>query len=362
MADTDWRRRTVGNADVVEEAGAGVKATQTPAVAVGGTEGSVPMEPADGVAVAALFEAVYGRSYVDATVYDAAEWARRIAAGTTLGQLLRDATGEVVAFCALEKSGHGGGSAEMCKAVARPAARHLGIVTQLINDLFVRAEADASIDVVWGKAVACHPYIQRIAIKVGFVNTGFMFDMAPAGTFAKEGIDQAVSTIMHVRVVSDRGREDATLHAPHAYGPLMAYLAAATGVKRTIVPGRNTPEAAETEASDAAWPDLDRAGLDVRRCGADIASVIADFDRRFDNHTTREIAVALDDPAAPAALEAARAAGYAFGAWMPCWMGVDALVMQKTRLPVRDEGMVLVEWTADGLFRAAVTDRRFLGS
>jgi hypothetical protein len=338
---------------------AGVKTTEVPAVSLGGTQGSQPMTAADGPAVAALFEAVYGGGYVDPSVYDPAEWRRRVGAGTTLGQVLRDAGGDIVAFCALEQSGHGAGSAEMCKAVAKPVARNMGIVTQLILDLFARAETDPSIDVVWGKAVACHAYIQRIALKVGFVNTGFMFDMAPAGTFAREGIAEAVSTIMHVRVVSERGRADAPLHCPHAYGPLLAYLAAATGVRRTVVPGCEAPSEPASEAADAAWPDLDRAGLDIRRVGADVDRVIADFDRHHDDRATREVAVARDDPAAPAAVAAARRAGYAFGAWMPCWMGADALVMQKTRLPVREDGVVLVEWTADGLFRAAEADRRF---
>ncbi len=137
------------------------------------------LDPSESDRLGAAVRAVYGETYPVRWTYDAAEVARRIAAGLLLSAIAETADGELLCHSGLVLSapddvvGHAG------QALTLPAARGRHIFTTVKRYLVDRAAALGLMG-MYSEATAAHPFSQKALLQLGGHETGFMLGFIPA--------------------------------------------------------------------------------------------------------------------------------------------------------------------------------------
>lgn len=136
------------------------------------------LAPEEAAAFTALVRRCYGDSYDQAWVYNPAEIARRLRAGT-MHSTVASAGDDVVAHLALLRNEADDDVAESGQAVVDPEYRGHHVFTDL-----KRAAADwagrAGIFGLYSEATAAHPYSQKANVALGAVETGVLVGYIPA--------------------------------------------------------------------------------------------------------------------------------------------------------------------------------------
>jgi serine/threonine-protein kinase RsbW len=135
--------------------------------------------PAEGAVLSEAIRVAYGESYDLRWVYDAAEVAARLQAGTYFSCVAETAEGELLCHEGLSLATAGDAVGHSGQAVTMPAARgqHLFTRTKRFLMDWGRERGMAG---MYGEATAAHPYSQRANIELGAHETGFLLGWIPA--------------------------------------------------------------------------------------------------------------------------------------------------------------------------------------
>ncbi len=121
----------------------------------------------------------YGDSYDARWVYDAAEVAERIAAGTYVSFVAESEAGELLCHEGMSLAAAGDAVGHSGQAVTMPIARGRHIFTRTKRHLMDWAAA-RGLAGMYSEATAAHPYSERANLELGAHETGFLLGWIPA--------------------------------------------------------------------------------------------------------------------------------------------------------------------------------------
>lgn len=137
------------------------------------------LEPDEGTVLSEAIEAAYGDSYDVRWVYDAAEVAARLAAGTYVACVAETEDGELLCHEGMSLGAAGDAVGHSGQAVTMPAARGQHLFTRTKRFLMDWA-TEKGLAGMYSEATAAHPYSQRANIELGAHETGFLLGWIPA--------------------------------------------------------------------------------------------------------------------------------------------------------------------------------------
>lgn len=122
--------------------------------------------------VSKLFSLVYDNDYVYPEVYQAETFCKHHANGTWESVLAISTDGHVIGHGALVTHPHCPQIPEIGMFVVHPEARNLGLATKISQELIEKAKTNG-VTGVGTKQVCNHPFSQKLAHSLGFLNLGF---------------------------------------------------------------------------------------------------------------------------------------------------------------------------------------------
>jgi GNAT superfamily N-acetyltransferase len=287
------------------------------------------------------FERGYGRSYVDAAFYDAAEIEARIASGRLHSVVAVADDGEIVGHMGIVRVHPDALTVEAGHTVVDPRHRGAGLAGRLGARLSQICRDDGRVGFLHYPTTA-HPVMQRLATHSG-IETGLMLAYIPAATDYR-GLAQRAGERWAATVVFQALREvpEREVFMPARYARLIGSIYARTGLSRTTHP----PTSAATDAAtllDA--EDSPRRGLlrvRVRSIGNDIDGAL---ERTFQGAAVDvlQLDLPLADPGIGVAVAAASQQGFRFSAVLPEYDPGDVLRLQalpRARGPLDAPGLV----------------------
>jgi hypothetical protein len=135
--------------------------------------------PDEGTVLPRAIAAVYGQSYDVQWVYDPAEVASRLAAGTYVSCVAESPAGELLCHLGMSLAAAGDAVGHSGQAVTMPTARGHHVFTRTKRYLMDWAR-DRGLAGMYSEATAAHPYSQRANIELGAHETGFLLGWIPA--------------------------------------------------------------------------------------------------------------------------------------------------------------------------------------
>jgi serine/threonine-protein kinase RsbW len=137
------------------------------------------LKPEEGELLSGAIRTAYGESYDVRWVYDAAEVAARLEAGTYVSCVAETASGELLCHEGMSLASADDAVGHSGQAVTLPAARgqHLFTRTKRFLMDWARGRGMAG---MYSEATAAHPYSQRANVELGAHETGFLLGWIPA--------------------------------------------------------------------------------------------------------------------------------------------------------------------------------------
>ena len=135
--------------------------------------------PDEGTVLTTAIEAAYGQSYDVRWVYDPAEVAARLEAGTYVSCIAESPAGELLCHIGMSLAAAGDAVAHSGQAVTLPAARGQHLFTRTKRHLMDWAR-ERGLAGMYSEATAAHPYSQKANIDLGAHETGFLLGWIPA--------------------------------------------------------------------------------------------------------------------------------------------------------------------------------------
>ena len=278
-----------------------------------------------------LFRSIYGEHYLSDAVYDPQHYRRAHAEGSARSLVARDEAGQPVGHLATIKAAPNPGVRELGQGVVDPEHRRGGLLNRLIDTSIAQADADPSCAGLFGAALTNHVFSQRALYRAEFVDLGFEIGYVPARMMQMEaGCAEPVATVLQFRMLADQ--PDQVAYLPQDYAPMLHALYDQLNATRDFrLSGETLEEQVAGEDTLLDLPRFDLTRLTVQTIGVDLAERVAEMENqaRRDGRTMVQVVLNLGSPAADAAVKRLRAQGFWFGALLPCWLGSDALLMQK---------------------------------
>lgn len=137
------------------------------------------LEPDEGTVLTRAIEAAYGQSYDVRWVYDAADVASRLDAGTYVSCIAESPAGELLCHIGMSLAAAGDAVAHSGQAVTLPAARGQHLFTRTKRHLMDWAR-ERGLAGMYSEATAAHPYSQKALVDLGAHETGFLLGWIPA--------------------------------------------------------------------------------------------------------------------------------------------------------------------------------------
>jgi GNAT superfamily N-acetyltransferase len=137
------------------------------------------LRPDEASTLSEAIRVAYGESYDVRWVYDEAEVAERLAAGTYVSCVAETPEGELLCHEGMSLSDPGDLVGHSGQAVTMPAARGQHIFTRTKRHLMDWAREHGMAG-MYSEATAAHPYSQRANIELGAHETGFLLGWIPA--------------------------------------------------------------------------------------------------------------------------------------------------------------------------------------
>ncbi len=287
-------------------------------------------EPGDGLGVARLFYAVYGKDYPIDTYYIPERLVEENRAGNIRSVVARTESGHVVAHTALYRSSPPNPHLyEYGVGLTLPSYRSttaFGRATQLLAKLIGKD----GIDGIFGEAVCNHIITQKLASRIGAVETAVEPALMPADPYAHEwqGIGR-VGCMVHSRVDVDQPR---TLFLPAPYREQVPFILEGLQLDREIVEAKDLlPTGGEATLDVQRFDFAGVARCTLTQPGQDFTARLLDLEQQAhqDNYALLQFFVDLGQPWAGGVVAQLRAQGYALGGLLPIWFGSDGLLMQK---------------------------------
>lgn len=299
-----------------------------------------------------LFLEVYGEEYPVRLYYEPELLLEANHTGTLLSMIASDQAGKVLGHCALYSSAPNPRLKEVGAALVHPSTRGQGVAVALGLGLMKLIRLENLADWLFTEAVCNHPATQIASAKQGFVETALELSLMPASAYRKEESAQGrVSTMLSFFPLHDSG---SSLNVPPLYQKMIASSIAALDIEREISKdkrdsfetGKSVLERWNNEAAGVTRWRVDTVGRDLRDYLDSPAEVSQVYFR-------------LSSPNISWAVEEARAGGYFYSGYLPCWFGGDdGLLMQRlTEEPVWDE-LVLASGRARSFGEVLRSDRQ----
>jgi hypothetical protein len=279
-----------------------------------------------------LFRKIYGEHYLSADVYDPAHYVRANQSGDYTSLLARDGRGAPVGHLAMMASAPFHGVREVGQAVVDPTYRGGGILNGLIDRSVMLADHDPSCCGLFGASLTNHPYSQRSVWRAEFIDVGFEIGFVPARMMQIEADARGpVATALQYRPFGDV--PDMQTFLARAYRDLLFHLFDQLCLSRQFsTADQPLDQAGDSQIEVVDLPRFDLVRVNVFKIGSDLRQRIAAVEKqaRANNRTMVQVALELASPTSDEACEELRKAGFWFGALLPRWMHVDALLLQKS--------------------------------
>src|SRR4051794_10579140 len=180
-----------------------------------------------------LVRRCYGDTYDAAWVYDSAEVASRLRAGTLWSTVGVVDDGELVAHVGLGRQRPDDDVAESGQAVVAPESRGRHLFT-LLKRRAAEQAADRGLYGLYSEATAAHPYSQRANVALGAVETGLLLGYIPA-TVEYEAIDarhHRQSVVLYYLKTNDGHRRP--VHPPARDRAIVERIIERAGLRGTV--------------------------------------------------------------------------------------------------------------------------------
>jgi serine/threonine-protein kinase RsbW len=276
------------------------------------------LTPDGAAAFTRLVRRCYGDSYDAAWVYDPAQVAERLRAGTlwsTVG--VATDTGELVAHVGLARERPDDEVAESGQAVVDPEYRGRHLFTLLKRRAAERA-AERGLFGLYSEATAAHPYSQRANVALGAVETGLLLGYIPA-TVEYAAIDarhHRQSVVLYYLKTNDG--HDRPVFAPPRDRAMVERIIERAGLRGRVqdAPG---PTAARTELHVADRADHNDRVVTVCTVGDDLRGALthARDDALAGGADCVHVDLPLADPGTEHHGDHLRDLGFAFGGVFP---------------------------------------------
>jgi len=251
--------------------------------------------PDEGTVLTTAIEAAYGQSYDVRWVYDAADVATRLKAGTYVSCVAETPAGELLCHIGMSLAAAGDTVAHSGQAVTLPAARGQHLFTRTKGHLMEWARGHGLAG-MYSEATAAHPYSQKALVDLGAHETGFLLGWIPA-------------TVSNDAAGGSRGRQSAALfytklndgperpvYVPERHREVVARTIALCELRGAVAaPPAGCELPARTELHCEIDRDHNLALLSVLEPGADLEPAVA-AERHHLFHRENLDAVYLDLP------------------------------------------------------------------
>jgi len=315
-------------------------------------------DPNDAHRLPDLFRRIYGDHYLADDVYDPAALERANSEGTGRSLVARAADGAAIGHLAILKTAPNPAVRELGQGVVDPDHRTQGLLGQMIDACIRIADRDPACCGLFGAALTNHVFSQRALWRADFVDVGFEIGYVPARMMQIEATGAGpTATVLQYRALDDA--PSLVAHLPKIYSDLMLALYDQLHLTRDFAASDEPLDRmGRSQVETIDLPRFDLLRLNIRRIGADLPQHIAEAvaTGRRNRCTMVHVALALGSPAADAAVQALRAAGFWFGALLPRWMGADALLMQRALGEPYFDGIDLFTDDAKALLRFVQED------
>lgn len=292
------------------------------------------MKPSDAVGLTDCIRRSYGDAYPKRTMYDPIGLAEQVKSQGYSG---------VVAVSGVSIVGHIGYSrpnpaasvVEAGTTVVDASHRGTGLMGRLAAVLGESIVADGADGFVHFPTTA-HPVMQKASLRSGGCETGLLLGYLPAEardlTIGGSGEDRLAVTVVYQPLIQTTMR---TIFTPDCYHDLIAGFATQLRLDRILERSTVDPSG---KTSISAYTDLHRKleRLTVKRIGHDFAETVRSASSNI-NAMIVHVDLPMDQPELHYAVEALRAAGFVFAAWLPGWNESDALRLQWLRNPQANE-------------------------
>jgi GNAT superfamily N-acetyltransferase len=253
--------------------------------------------PDEGTVLTGAIEAAYGKTYDVRWVYDPAEVASRLAAGTYVSCVAETPDGELLCHEGMSLAAAGDAVGHSGQAVTMPAARGQHLFTRTKRFLMDWAR-ERGLAGMFSEATAAHPYSQRANLDLGAHETGFLLGWIPASVTNDAAADERrgrrQSAALFYTKLNDGHERD--VYAPERHREIVGRTLELCELRGTLaeVPAETTL-AERTELEVEVDRDHNLALLTVRVPGADLETVIA-AERRHLFHRAGLDAIYVDLP------------------------------------------------------------------
>ena len=277
-------------------------------------------------ALVRCFERGYGRSYVDAAFYDAAEIEARIVSGRLHSIVAVADAGEIVGHMGIARVHPDALTVEAGHTVVDTSHRGAGLAGRLAERLGQICRDEGRVGFLHYPTTA-HPVMQRLATQSG-IETGLMLDYIPAATdygeFARRAGERWAATVVFQALREVPERE---VFVPARYAMLIGSIYARTGLSRSTHPPSDATADAATLLDTDESPRRSLLRVRVRSIGSDIEGAL---ERAFQGAAVDvlQLDLPLADPGIDLAVAAASRQGFRFSAILPEYDPGDVLRLQ----------------------------------
>ncbi len=254
------------------------------------------LPPDEGPVLTEAIEAAYGDSYDVRWVYDAAEVAARLKAGTYVACVAETKDGELLCHEGMSLSAAGDAVGHSGQAVTMPAARGQHLFTRTKRFLMDWA-TEQGLAGMYSEATAAHPYSQRANLELGAHETGFLLGWIPASVSndAAGGRRRVRQSAALFYTKLNEGHER-PVYAPERHHEIVGRTLELCELRGVLAEPPAAAELAEkTELHIAVEADHNLALITVHTPGADLETVIAAERHHLFHHACLD-AVYIDLP------------------------------------------------------------------
>jgi serine/threonine-protein kinase RsbW len=259
------------------------------------------LEPSEASTLTGAIRVAYGDSYDVRWVYDEAEGARRLAAGTYVSCVAETPAGELLCHEGMslvdpdDLVGHSG------QAVTMPAARGQHLFTRTKRFLMDWAR-ERGMAGMYSEATAAHPYSQRANIELGAHETGFLLGWIPASVSndaaGGEKRSRQSAALFYTKLNDGHERP---VYAPERHRAIVGRTLDLCELRGKLAePPPGSEPAARTELRVEVDADHDLALITVTVPGADLETAVAAERHHLFHHAGLDavyLDLPLEDPA-----------------------------------------------------------------
>ena len=288
--------------------------------------------PGDAAGIVALFHAVYGENYPAGGVYNPEEILRQEECHETYRMVARSPEGEVIGQIAVYRSAPQNEKLyEIGQLVIRHDWRQHNIAFKLIHACTTGIPREHHIG-LWGEAVCNHPFLQKMMVREGFIETALAIDLMPESAYSLPTSQPGggrVSTVVSFLPYSFQLR---TLYVPGIYTDFFRFIYDAADPGHTFAVSRaGLPSGIATTGTMEIIPSAGVARISVPFAGADFTQWIGDkaAEAARSGVVVTQVFLPLTLPWTGAIVEVLRKRGFFVGGPLFQWFGDDGLLMQE---------------------------------